>query len=101
MRLGSGYRCVNLIAKIFFVAVFMTGAIRSSAIAQTQGGGDCADTAARTPNQSLSDKLARSNGVICPPEVDPHMNTPAPQGGSTPVIPPPGSPGSNPKVQPK
>jgi hypothetical protein len=50
----------------------------------------------------LSDQLARSNGVLCPPaEVDPGMRAPTPDAGNTPVIPPPGSPGGNPKVQPK
>jgi hypothetical protein len=52
--------------------------------------------------QTLSDKLARSKGVICPPpHVDPEIKAPTPQGGPMPVIPPPGSPGGNPNVQPK
>lgn len=58
----------------------------------------------KTDNQSgsLSEKLARSNGVICPPEhVDPDIKAPTPHGGPMPVIPPPGSPGGNPSVQPK
>lgn len=53
-------------------------------------------------NQTLGQKLDQSNGVICPPDVDPQMSAPAPSGGSTPVIPPPGPPdGGNPQVQPK
>ncbi|HEY7998631.1 MAG TPA: hypothetical protein VIE87_07410 [Pseudolabrys sp.] len=52
--------------------------------------------------RNLSDQLAQSGGVICPPtEVDPAINAPTPQGGSMPVIPPPGSPGGNPNIQPK
>jgi hypothetical protein len=50
---------------------------------------------------NLSDKLARSDGVICPPDVDPDIKAPAPGGGKTPVIPPPGAPGGDPNVQPK
>jgi len=50
---------------------------------------------------NLSDKLARSDGVICPPEVDPDINAPAPGGGKTPVIPPPGGRGGDPHIQPK
>ncbi|HEU4662040.1 MAG TPA: hypothetical protein VFS63_15405 [Pseudolabrys sp.] len=51
---------------------------------------------------SLSEKLARSNGVICPPDhVDPAIKAPTPQGGRMPVIPPPGSSGGNQSVQPK
>lgn len=50
----------------------------------------------------LSDKLARSDGVLCPPRnVDPEMHAPAPDAGTTPVIPPPGSPGGDPSVRPK
>jgi hypothetical protein len=51
---------------------------------------------------NLSDKLARSGGVICPPEhVDPDIRQPTPPGGPMPVIPPPGSPGGDQSVQPK
>jgi hypothetical protein len=40
-------------------------------------------------NKTLSDKLAQSHGVICPPpHVDPNMKQPTPPGGITPVIPP-------------
>jgi hypothetical protein len=53
-------------------------------------------------NSSLSDQLARSDGVICPPEkVDPAIKAPTPEGGAMPVIPPPGSPGGDQSVQPK
>jgi hypothetical protein len=54
--------------------------------------------------QSLSEKLDKSGGVIKPPaDVDPKMAKPAPvpNPNSTPVIPPPGSPGGNPDVKPK
>ena len=55
-----------------------------------QGGG------VPTENQhgrDLSERLARSGGVICsPPYVDPAIKAPTPPGGSMPVIPPPGSP---------
>jgi len=50
----------------------------------------------------LSDQLAKSDGVICPPPgVDPEIRAPAPEVGKMPVIPPPGSPGGNPNVRPK
>src|SRR6202012_5744022 len=42
---------------------------------------------------SLSDKLAQSDGVLCPPNVDPDIKAPTPDVGKMPVIPPPGSPG--------
>ena len=52
--------------------------------------------------QSLSEHLAQSGGVICPPEnVDPEIKAPTPEGGKMPVIPPPGTPQNQPNVQPK
>jgi hypothetical protein len=52
--------------------------------------------------EPLGDKLARSNGVLCPPAgVDPEIRAPTPDTGNTPVIPPPGSPGGDPSVRPK
>ena len=61
----------------------------------------------RTPNATtgssttLSDKLAQSDGVLCPPNVDPGIKAPTPEVGKMPVIPPPGSPGGDPRVRPK
>ena len=50
----------------------------------------------------LSDQLAKSDGVLCPPAgVDPDMSAPTPHAGNMPVIPPPGSPGGDPTVRPK
>ena len=58
-------------------------------------------TTGQRPEQ-LGDKLARSDGVLCPPAgVDPEMHAPAPDAGKTPVIPPPGSPGGDPTIRPK
>src|SRR6266481_4834144 len=52
--------------------------------------------------EPLGDKLARSDGVLCPPPgVDPEIRAPTPDAGNTPVIPPPGSPGGDPTVRPK
>jgi hypothetical protein len=57
-------------------------------------------TAQRT--EPLGDKLARSDGVLCPPAgVDPAIRAPTPDTGNTPVIPPPGSPGGDPSLRPK
>ena len=63
-----------------------------------QTDGKAPDSKAGEP---LSDKLARTDGVICPPNVDPEIKAPTPQGGKMPVIPPPGSPGGDPSIQPK
>jgi hypothetical protein len=52
--------------------------------------------------EPLGDKLAKSDGVLCPPSgVDPEIHAPTPEGGRMPVIPPPGSPGGDPSVRPK
>jgi hypothetical protein len=52
--------------------------------------------------EPLGDKLARSDGVLCPPPgVDPEIRAPTPDAGNTPVIPPPGGPGGDPTVRPK
>ena len=52
--------------------------------------------------EPLGDKLAKSDGVLCPPSgVDPEIRAPTPDAGNTPVIPPPGSPGGDPNVRPK
>jgi hypothetical protein len=59
-------------------------------------------TVGRAANEPLGDKLARSDGVMCPPSgVDPEIRAPTPDAGTTPVIPPPGSPGGDPSVRPK
>ena len=52
-------------------------------------------------NQTLSEKLDQTNGVICPPEIDPGMKAPTSHAGQTSVIPPPDSPCGEESVQPK
>jgi hypothetical protein len=97
---------VNTIVKILFTVIFITHGLRSSAMAQAQsdeqpGAKACANDTTTSSSQNLSDKLAQSNGVICPPNVDPAIKAPTPNAGKMPVIPPPGSPGGNPNVQPR
>ena len=53
---------------------------------------------------TLSDQLSDQKGTLHPPAVDPGINAPLPkqaEGGSMPVIPPPGTPGGNQAVVPK
>lgn len=53
-------------------------------------------------SEPLSDKLAQSNGVICPPAgVDQDIHVRPPGGGELKIIPPPGSPGGDPRIEPK
>ncbi len=56
------------------------------------------------PSTNLSEKLEKSDGVITPrldttPAIA--VRPPVPNPGTTPVIPPPGSPGGNPRLDPK
>jgi hypothetical protein len=67
----------------------------------TVGSGGELDTK-KDDGRNLSERLAQSHGVICPPSpVDPAIQVPTPPGGTMPVIPPPGSPGGDLNVQPK
>ncbi len=61
---------------------------------------NCVQGKSDSADQSLSGKLSRSNGVLCPPNVDPGMTAPTPNKGTMPVMPPPGS-SPNPSVQSK
>jgi hypothetical protein len=64
--------------------------------------GDTHTMQGRPAQENLSEKLARTDGIICPPpDLDSDIRAPAPGGGRTPVIPPPGSPGGDPSVRPK
>jgi hypothetical protein len=55
-----------------------------------------------TGSRTLSDRLVESKGVICPPVgVDPGITAPPIGGGRMSVIPPPGTPGGDPSIQPK
>jgi hypothetical protein len=68
----------------------------------SQGTGAAEGTTTGQRAEPLGDKLARSDGVLCPPAgVDPEIRAPTPQGGNMPVIPPPGSPGGDPSIRPK
>ena len=66
-----------------------------------QAGPQNLSTPAATTGESLSERLSRTDGVICPPDVDPGIRVPTLDTGRTPVIPPPGSPGGDPSVRPK
>jgi hypothetical protein len=98
--------------RLFFLALAFLSAV-ATANAQTtppaQAPKDCPPgTNSNAPglnNDSrgnLSDKLASSKGIICPPAgVDREMQQKPPEGGAMKVVPPPGSPGGDQRVQPK
>lgn len=110
---GSGMKAImKAIMKGSVVALLLSAAVVSAAaqdrpsVVDPKGcaPGERLQTDGKAPEgkgEPLSDKLARTDGVICPPNVDPEIRAPTPQGGKMPVIPPPGSPGGDPNVQPK
>jgi hypothetical protein len=60
------------------------------------------DSQAQTKDQTLSERLNRSDGVIRPRNVDPEMRVPPPTSADKmPVVPPPGSPGGDSTLKPK
>jgi len=66
------------------------------------GNGNSPRPSSPSKDQTLSEKLDQTEGVICPPPgIDSEIVAPPPGGGITPVIPPPGSPGGDPTVRPK
>ncbi|WP_438277029.1 hypothetical protein [Nitrobacter sp.] len=112
MTVRSLFVLVALVAlpEIAFAQAPPPGAPPATTLAPSPNAGNCAphDTASPSgtttgkPGEPLGDKLAKSDGVLCPPAgVDPEMRAPTPEGGNTPVIPPPGSPGGDPNVRPK
>jgi hypothetical protein len=79
-----------------------TASAQSNAPAQSPNRSAAPDTDIARKKGDLSDKLNSTNGVIHPEgTVDPGVLKPAPDKGAMPIIPPPGSPGGNPDVQPK
>jgi hypothetical protein len=96
----------------FLFAFALLGAVTGGNAQTTppaEGRKDCPPgTSANAPTingdskQNLSDQLASSKGIICPPaDVDSGMRQKPPEGGAMKVVPPPGSPGGDQRVQPK
>lgn len=102
--------------KMFFVLTALTFAtnMANAQTAAPSSAQNCTPTQAlpndggiattNRPDQPLTDKLAKSDGVLCPPSTGASdMRVPAPEAGASkmPVIPPPGGPGGDPSVRPK
>jgi hypothetical protein len=111
-------RCRPLRPTILIVAIVVSLGSAGAAAAQSAGDrrlppeqglacppdvkGDPPTVGGGGGSESLSDKLAESKGVICPPSgVDRQMQVAPPNGGRLKVIPPPGTPGGDQSVQPK
>jgi hypothetical protein len=100
---------IPVIAALIALAPANAALAQSGAKPSPQNGAACPpDTKGEPPtvgggsSAPLSDRLAQSKGVICPPAgVDREMQVRPPSDGHLKVIPPPGSPGGDPNVQPK
>src|SRR5689334_2720961 len=103
---------IRSIAALVCLALAASPALAAKNAAQTPAsqGSSAAESTPTMPDnnqsqqnqgRSLSDRLSQSKGVIHPPAVDPGMQEKPAQTGTMPVIPPPGTPGGNPKVVPK
>ncbi len=79
----------------------LAGFLAVSPVAVAQAADSTGCTPQERSNQTLSEKLDQTKGVICPPDVDPAMKAPTPKTGDTPVVHPPGTPGGDPNMQPK
>jgi hypothetical protein len=102
MRVARAILLVSAALLFESAAMASERAIPAQSVPNTASGRSDCQPAEHGSGKNLSDQLAQSKGVICPPkDVDPQMTAPPPGGGSMPIIPPPGSPGGNPNVQPK
>ena len=100
---------IPIIAVLVTVVTANVSLAQSTATPPPESGATCPPDVKGEPptvgggsSEPLSDKLAQSKGVICPPAgVDREMEVTPPSGGHLKVIPPPGTPGGDPNVQPK
>ena len=86
-------------AKAYLAALAISLVGNSMAFTQSPDPKGC--TPQERTGQPLGQKLEQSNGVVCPPDVDPAMKVPTPESGDRSIIPPPGSAGGDRNVQPK
>jgi hypothetical protein len=88
---------------VLAAALLMGAALPAAAAVDTQPPQTVPEKAG-PPAQSLSEQLDRSHGIIHPPaDLDAGMAQPPPVTGRgiMPIVPPPGTPGGNPKIEPK
>jgi hypothetical protein len=82
-------------------AVALAISLSATSLAAAQAPDPSGCTPQERGNQTLQNSDQKTAGIICPPDIDPAMRAPAPKTADPAVIPPPGSPGGNPNVQPK
>jgi hypothetical protein len=92
---------MNMTGKGYFTALGVMLIVGSTVSAQAQAPDPKGCTPQERSSQALNQSSDKNAGVICPPDIDPAMKAPTPSSGDNAVIPPPGSPGGDPNVQPK
>ena len=111
LRISSGHAALNAVylglARVRTAGLMALPPLRApiflshSCVSNALAADDKACSQQERTNETLSEKLDQTAGVICPPDIDPAIKVPTPNAGKTPVIPPPGSPGGDQNVQPK
>jgi hypothetical protein len=92
---------MSIIVKGSWSALLIALTMTSAVVAQAQAPDPKGCTPQERSNQALNQSADKNAGVICPPDIDAAMKVPTPKTGDSAVIPPPGSPGGDPRVQPK
>lgn len=109
LRLRFTVSMVTLVASLACVSTALAQAAGDGGRPSPEQGAACPPDVKGDPptvgggsSEPLSDKLAQSKGVICPPAgVDRDMQVAPPDGGRLKIIPPPGTPGGEPSLQPR
>lgn len=92
---------MSMIARESWSALLIALTMTLAGSAQAQAPDPKGCTPQERSSQALNQGADKNAGVICPPDIDPAMKAPTPNSGDNSVIPPPGSPGGNPNMQPK
>ena len=90
-KVNNAMRESLLIIRPIFAAAFFIACASAQAADNSQAADDKPCSQQERSNQTLSEKLDQTAGVICPPDIDLAIKAPTPNAGKTPIIPPPGS----------
>ena len=104
-RANSGPRVATALrAAVVGIGLLLAPDIAAHAQDAQNAPKDVPTTPDSVPGGTLSEKLDQSKGVLRPPTgIDPGIQAPAPEPNpqTTPVIPPPGTPGGKSDIEPK
>lgn len=93
---------VSFLAAAFWAVPVLCGAAERTPLPAETPSHQTVPEAGGSSTEPLSKKLDRQGGVIRPPSgIDPGIAQRPPAEGTTPVIPPPGTPGGEKDIKPK